>query len=157
MLPDHSGSARALRFSGNRRAEPPTRRKGADVPMGDTDLYSLYVPDGAGVLRDGSVAGKFTDASYVEDRLPRPSCSIIESCACLFLSLQVSGQVRQVQIFIVLIEEVLIDPGEEIGFTRAEQVGTECIDHPFHARIAIVMVPWMIGPLFAHRLHFAGL
>ena len=46
-------------------------------------------------------------------------------CACPFLRLQLCGQVRQVEIFIVLIEDRGIDPGEEVRLMRTEHIRTK--------------------------------
>ena len=91
------------------------------------------------------------DAGDVQDRHARPRRVIGERRARLFLRVQIRGQVRQVKIFVVLVEYGLGNPREQPGLPGTESIRAKRIDHPFHARISIVNLPRTIRPQFAHR------
>src|ERR1019366_3786501 len=89
-------------------------------------LQSLYIPDVAGILSDGSIARKLPDSRYVQDGHAGPSIPVPEGNARFLMRSEVCRQVRQVEMFIVRIEDGAKDPGEEVRFRRAKQVGEQC-------------------------------
>src|SRR5450631_2158053 len=80
---------------------------------------SFQIPDLVRILRDGSIAGEFTGASHVDDRVPRPSLGVGIGSGQVPVGAAVVSQVREMPKAIAVGEQCVSDWVEQAGLTPA--------------------------------------
>ena len=85
-------------------------------------LYTLDIPDFSCIFSDSTIAREFPYPGHVQDRLTCPYRRVFEFGACLFLRFDVRRQIRQVKIFVSMVQDGLVNPAEQARLMRAEEI-----------------------------------
>ena len=80
------------------------------------------MPNVASVFPHRAVAGKFAHAGHIENRFSGPGWGVVELESDLLLDFKVRWHIGQMEIFIPVIHDRLIDPREQARLEGAEQI-----------------------------------
>src|SRR5258706_14064421 len=113
---------------------------------------TVDMPDISGILPDRAVTRKCANTGHVEYRLTGPSRYVMKGTADSFLGGQIRGEIGEMKIGITLVQEGVVDPAAQAWLLATEKIRVQGIHDAPERRIAPIVLPWMIGPLRAHRL-----
>src|SRR5574337_444114 len=110
----------------------------------------LDVPDLSGVLGDGAVARKFSDAGNIQDSLTCPHRGVFERLSNPFLGCDIRLQIGQMEVRVPPVQDRLVNPAKQARLVRTKQVGNKRIHESSHVGTTMIILSRMIRPALTH-------
>ena len=106
------------------------------------------MPNLFGVFSNGAVAGKFAEASGVEDRRFRPTGAVAIRGVDSGLSVAIRAKIGEHEEGIALVQQRSMHRGKRAGFTRGPVIAAKPIDDGAEFFVGVVVIPGVVpfGP-----------
>src|SRR5215471_17209347 len=104
----------------------------------------FYLPDVAGVFRNGAVTRKLAGMPYIEDRLARPRVGLRVQGAHLCLGIDIGRQISKVSVIVPMRQEHVQDRGKNPRLVRAESIGGDHLEGAAGLRLMVIVPLWVV-------------